>query len=282
MKTKALYRLFTAAVCAALFIAAGQDTLAQRILAPNLFVADIQGGIIYEISSSGAPTVFASGLDGPDDLAFDTRGDLFEADQFSGSVYEFVCEDGILNSNPVLFASSFNWPSGMAFDNNGNLFVADSDNIYQLAPDGTESTFAPGSLGNWISLAVDKKGDLFEAGQYGAVIEEFTPSGHERTFASAQSLWGTTALAFKENGELYAANFDTNEVMVVKAKNQKNFVSTDNPWGMVFDESGNLYVTDGTGGDVVKITSKGKPETIASNLGDPVAIAIQPALRDKR
>jgi len=274
MKTKAVYRLISGAVCAVLVMAAASGALAE-----DIYVADYQGGIIYKISPFGRQTVFASGLNYPNGLVFDSTGNLFEADGGSGNIYEFINQNGVLNSNPVLFASGFETPSGMAFDQMGNLFAADVNGIYQLAPDGTESTFAQGPSQDWVSLAVDRKGDLFAAGPYVAVIEEFTPSGHESAFASALPLWGTTGLAFNKADELYAANYNTNEVMIVKPKHQKTLASTYNPWGMAFDEFGNLYVTDGYGGDVVKINPKGKQETFASGLGDPVTIAIWPLPR---
>lgn len=277
MKTKALYRLFNVVIFAALFVAASPGARAQ-----NLFVADYQGGTIYEISPSGAQKVFASGLNYPQGLAFDGAGDLFEADGNSGNIYEFIYQDSVLNSNPVVFASGLAGPRILAFDEKGNLFVTDADNIYQFMPDGTESTFATNVFSGWGSLAVDEKGNLFTASMYSDEVDKFTPDGKETKFASSPALWGVTALTFKEDGELYAGNYNTNNVLLVKARNQKTFVSIYNPWGMVFDRFGNLYVTDGTVGNVVKISPKGQQETIASGLGDPVAIALQPELRQRR
>ena len=81
-------------------------------------------------------------------LAFDSAGNLFEADVNSGNIYEFT-PDGTRST----FASGLNGPFGLAFDSAGNLFEADevSGNIYEFTPGGTRSTFASGlfSLTDW-------------------------------------------------------------------------------------------------------------------------------------
>ncbi len=82
---------------------------------------------------------FASGLSAPVGLAFDSAGNLFAADAFSGNIYEFT-PDGTRST----FASGLNHPVGLAFNSAGNLFAADqySGNIYEFTPGGTQSTFA--------------------------------------------------------------------------------------------------------------------------------------------
>src|SRR6266566_4101932 len=56
--------------------------------AQNLFVS---AGNIYEFTPAGVRSTFASGLDGPEGLAFDSAGNLFVADTFtSGAIYKFT------------------------------------------------------------------------------------------------------------------------------------------------------------------------------------------------
>ena len=109
----------------------------------------IYSGNIYEFTPSGAQSTFASGLNQPSGLAFDSAGNLFETDYGSGNIYEFT-PSGVQST----FASGLNGPQGLAFDSAGNLFETDSGsgNIYEFTPGGAQSTFASG-LDNPVGLA---------------------------------------------------------------------------------------------------------------------------------
>ena len=115
-----------------------------------------QAGIRLECEST-----FASGLTGPVNLAFNSGGNLFEADYNSGNIYEFT-PGGVRST----FASGLNGPDGLAFDSAGNLFVGAqlSGNIIEIAPGGVQSVFASGLNPN--GLAFNSAGDLFEANAY--------------------------------------------------------------------------------------------------------------------
>ena len=67
----------------------------------------------------------------------------------------------------------------------GDLYEADFSNsaILKFTPDGTQSTFASGSLGLPVALAFDGNGNLFEADANGTIFK-FTPDGTKSTFAS--------------------------------------------------------------------------------------------------
>jgi sugar lactone lactonase YvrE len=99
---------------------------------------------IYEFTPGGTRSTFASGLNQPFGLAFNSAGSLFESDLGSGNIYEFT--PGGARST---FASGLNLPQGLAFNSAGNLFEADagSENIYEFTPGGTRSTFASGLNG---------------------------------------------------------------------------------------------------------------------------------------
>ena len=84
--------------------------------------------------------MFASGLDEPAGLAFDSAGDLFEADYGSNEIYKFT--PGGTESPFAIVAQ----PTDLLFDSSGNLFVASwsSGDIYKFTPNGTQSVFASG------------------------------------------------------------------------------------------------------------------------------------------
>ena len=52
--------------------------------------SDFTGGKIYQVTPAGTATTFASGLNFPAGLAFDSAGNLFEADSGSGTILKFA------------------------------------------------------------------------------------------------------------------------------------------------------------------------------------------------
>ena len=78
----------------------------------NLFVSDRTGDFsanICEFTPGGTRSTFASGLNEPFGLAFDSAGNLFVAD-LSGNIYEFT-PDGTRST----FASGLATPEFLAF-----------------------------------------------------------------------------------------------------------------------------------------------------------------------
>jgi hypothetical protein len=122
MKTKiqTLSRSFTGAVCAGAVL-----LLASRASAQNLFEEDRGSGNIYEFTTNGVKSTFASSLGSLHGagLAFNSAGDLFVA--AGGNIYEFTNNNGTLSTNITTFASGLDSPFGLAFDGSGNLFEGD-------------------------------------------------------------------------------------------------------------------------------------------------------------
>ena len=52
-------------------------------------------------------------------VAFDANGNLYEADEGSGSVFRFTPAGA-----KTTFASGFSTPADLAFDSSGNLFIS--------------------------------------------------------------------------------------------------------------------------------------------------------------
>jgi sugar lactone lactonase YvrE len=108
--------------------------------AQNLFVSNYNGGSVSEVTPAGAVSTFATGLPGPNGLAFDAFGNLYVADG-NGTVSK-VTPGGVVST----FASGFVSLVGAAFDGSGNLYVADynSGRVAEVTPAGVVSTFAAG------------------------------------------------------------------------------------------------------------------------------------------
>jgi len=164
---------FAGAVCAGVVLLTAASVQAQ-----NLFVGTSGGiGSILKFTPDGTQSSFNSGLPALA-LAFNSAGDLFEADIGSGNIYEFT--PGGVRS---IFASGVVGGFGLAFNSAGDLFAAADYGIYRFTPDGTQSTFASGLFDTW-GLAFNSAGDLFAtANRFGSILE-FTPDGAQSTFAS--------------------------------------------------------------------------------------------------
>src|ERR1039457_6468080 len=96
--------------------------------AQNLFVSDPGSGSIYEFTPGGVQTTFASGLNQPQGLAFDSAGNLFVACSGNGYIYKYTT-----NGVQSIFSSGFLlYPQGLVFDSAGNLFVTDSSSHVEI------------------------------------------------------------------------------------------------------------------------------------------------------
>src|SRR5205823_5499009 len=164
--------------------------------------ADFSSNTIFNFTPDGTKSTFASGLNGPIALAFDSSGNLFVADEFSDTIFKFTP-----NGTKSTFASGLNGPVGLAFDSSGNLFQADysSGTIFKFTPGGAKNTFTSG-LNNPTGLTFDSSGNLFEADGGSGTIFLFTPAGGKSTFASGLS--APSGLAF-QNLPAYLANIST-------------------------------------------------------------------------
>jgi len=256
--------------------------ICSSALAENLFMSDGYSGIardlgnIYKITPSGAPSTFASGLDGPLGLAFDRAGNLFVA-YGGGAILEFT--PGGTRST---FAVGLNQPEGLAFDSADNLFVTDGGSILEFTPNGARIIFASG-FGRAVGLAFDGTGNLFVADQLSGNVNKIAPSGMRSTFASGLS--NPFDVAFDSAGNLFVTDWRNGSgghiYKFTSDGMRSTFAALGAPEGLAFDSSGNLFVVDEDTGNIFRFAPDGVRSTFAEAVGlslDEVAfLAFQPA-----
>lgn len=164
----------------------------------------------------------------------------------------------------------FFYPGGMCIDASGALYVSDGGNstIRKILPNGTVTTVAgspveTGSTDGAASVArfngvggvaVDSTGNLYVADSGNCTIRKITPAGVVSTLAGLAGSSATT------DGTGAAARFA-------------------DPQNLTVDPAGNVYVADGAGGTIRKVTPAGVVTTVAGLPGNsgltngPVATA---------
>jgi len=252
MKTKILRNVF---VSLSVIFAFAMTAHAQ-----NLYVsANVPGGshAIFEYTPSGVQSTYASGLNNPRGLVFDSIGNLFATTAHDAGEIEIgkVLKFNLRNHVSTAGSAAKFFFEGLAIDIAGNVYV--------MANDDTSPTGA-------------------------STIFKFTPSGDRIAFGSLPSQgWG---LAFDSAGNLYAAQgpvgFDADSTIYEFAPDgtrtiflgPDKFATGEYPVGLAFDSSGNLFVSIETFGDpgtdsIVHFTPLGVKSTFATGLTFPRGLA---------
>jgi hypothetical protein len=297
------YRLLRTAACLTTVLIASMSGLEAQSPSPALgnkfplYAATIQDNAIYKIDSAGNQTLLTSNgyihilpqefLTGI--LAVDTAGNVYiscyDFDNNGPGVIVKVDPQG----QQTLFASSqttnslVGLPLGLAFDPAGNLYVANfslsggSSNILRIAPDGTQSIFAPntGTSMFFIYVALDSAGNVYGLGfdpsqGFSMAIWKISPDGASQTLFSSLGIGLPTSLAIGSwpfqglgNGPFLISYYDLNTgTMTVASMGAGGFPSGTPlslgslPAVFAFDANKNLYVDLWTSGSVAGMVYK--------------------------
>jgi sugar lactone lactonase YvrE len=278
MKTKnTLKHSLGGAVCAATLCLMAPGASAQNMFVGNLGTS---GSSISEFPTSGPQSTFATGLDNPNSLAFNSAGDMFVANQFGGNILEYAPG----STTPTTFASGLNNPTSVAFDSAGDLFVStENNNILEYAAGGGAPTTFGTGLSTPIGLAFNSAGDLFvgnlASDTTGAgFITEFTPGHVQSTFASG--LTSPYGLAFNGAGDLFVSDPGAGSILEFNGGIQSTFATGLNvPTGLAFDNSGDLFVADSgindETGDITEFTASNHEVVFSTSVNKPQSIAFQ-------
>lgn len=172
-------------------------------------------------------------------------------------------------ATPVQFGTNMTSPGGVAGDANGNIYVAElsGTNIFKIKPDGTTTVFAQKSTGIGSTYSMLVVGDYLYLSFYRTTtgyIKRISLSnpgaGEEEVFNSVGSSYegqGGVLSMTEKDGFLYACLYPAGKIMKL---NLTDFTTSDyvtgiganEPFGLGFDASGNLYITRYQAKEVLK------------------------------
>ena len=197
---------------------------------------------VYKITPEGQVSTFASGLGGVWDLVFGPDGYLYVTEHDFNGVSK-IAPDGTVTS---------------IVDCNGLVGAAD----VTYGPDGLLYFL---SVDNYMVARLDAQGQM-------------TVVANGLNLASGEARG--PALAFNAAGELFVAEpapFGPNRVSKISGDTATIFApNLTGPSGLAFDASGDLYVSQGPLGDVLRFSPDGTRYPFVNGLNQPMGLAFGP------
>ncbi len=135
---------------------------------------------------NGLMTLFASGLQGASGNAFDSEGNLYQAN-LVGNYLAKITPDGTVSN---FSSEGISCPLGVTVDDQDNIYVSNccgvfGNSIRKIAPDGTSTAYAASNLMNCpIGIDIDKDGNLYVSSFNNSWVFKIDTEGTVSQFAS--------------------------------------------------------------------------------------------------
>lgn len=279
MKFPTFGRIFRA--LAPLLLVTGLSVVSSH--AQILYVSVNGGGTIQQVSSAGVVSAFASGLTAPKGLAFGPNGNLYVAQDFSGSLTSMVSQVTVPGGAVSNFATGLQMPLGVAFNTAGDLFVASYSTplgILKVAAGSTTATTFSSGMNSPFGVAVNGSGTLFVANRDNGTISQVNMSdGSFTTFATGLSQ--PNDLKFNSAGDLFVSNFSAGTVSKITPGGAVSTFVTglSSPVGLAFNPvTGALFVAQQGSNSIAEVAlAGGSFTTFATGITGPQYLAFSPS-----
>jgi len=217
----------------------------------------------------------------PDDLTFDTWGNLYWTDAGAGYVFgripgwgSFPVADNVPSANPI------------TIDDDGRLFFAQ---CFETGPAGN-GIFEADPFGSWVisirtgdlgcaSNGMDWwDGDLYASRWYEQRVVKVDVTTGDLTDVTTD--WGVpTAVKFNSRGELHAVNQGNGELVKINRTTGNRHVLAVFPIGwsdnLAFDSSDRLFVSSATDGTIAEVLPGGSIRIVSpGGMTVPMGIAL--------
>lgn len=253
----------------------------------NLYVADQVQNAVTKVSTTGAQTQVATGLNEPFGVAVDAAGNLYVANTRANNVVKFPADGGAQTT----IGSGLTGPQGVAVDAVGNVYIANTgaESVVEVPANGAAQINLATGLSNPTGIAVDGLGNVYVVERGGGDVTEIPISGGARvSIATGLDLPG--AIAVDAAGNIYISvnggpqivekvDAATHAISTVAGSNASGYTgdggaatsaTLNQPWGVATDGTGNLYIADSGNAAVRKVVVSPSSATVtfvATNVG---------------
>jgi len=207
--------------------------------------------------------VYASGIDVPMALAFDSAGTLYVGqDEVNGQIHIVPAGGGAA----TLFGPVIEDPDAVAVGADDTVYIGSEEGLYRVQTDGTAGLFVTANMGNNTFVAVDFDGvlgdpDLLYVANARAStdIVQVSPGGDSTAFTSSSSLYVPFGITF-DDSLMYVAEAEAGiqGIYIINGDGEISPFLTKGlttPHGIVYDPGNDWFFVGDTGVGAIYIMS---------------------------
>jgi sugar lactone lactonase YvrE len=271
----------------------------------NLFGLQAASGAPFTGGDSSQPTDFTiaikytgGGLNGPNDIAIDSSGNVWTGNISTNSLSEFSPTGAAVSSASGYTGGGISGPISIAVDAAGNVWIANNGNnsisnfSFAGAAISGASGYTGGGLNSPTSIAIDALGNAWTCNGLSSSnsLSKFSSSGTAISGSSGYIGGGLSApisIAVDASGNVWTTN-SSNSLSKFSSSgtpispNAPNFGpytggGLDIPYGIAIDGSSNVWAANHAGNSISVFSSSGTPLSngfLGGGLNTPFGIAI--------